>query len=101
MSAVIAGLAAALVAIGVAFFAAGSVGVLRFPDVYTRLHAVTKADNVGLGFVVLALAITAPEPLVAIKLFVIWFLILVASLTGSHLIARTAHRAGAEPWRAP
>ena len=40
---------------GVFFFIAGTVGLLRFPDTLTRLHALTKADNLGLGLVVLGL----------------------------------------------
>ncbi|NIM31017.1 MAG: cation:proton antiporter, partial [Pseudomonas stutzeri] len=49
--------AAALVALGTAFFLAGTLGMLRFPDVYTRLHALTKADNLGLGFIASGLAV--------------------------------------------
>jgi multicomponent Na+:H+ antiporter subunit G len=41
----------ALLLVGAFFFFAGTVGLLRFPDVYTRLHALAKADNLGLGFV--------------------------------------------------
>jgi multicomponent Na+:H+ antiporter subunit G len=93
------GITLALVVASLAFFAAGTIGLLRFPDVYNRLHAVTKADNVGLGLLALALAITAPGPLVALKHLVIWALVLVASTTACHLIARTALRAGVEPWR--
>jgi multicomponent Na+:H+ antiporter subunit G len=48
-----------LLAAGAFFFLAGTVGLLRFPDVHTRLHALTKADNVGLGLVTLALALQA------------------------------------------
>ncbi len=92
------GVAAVLVVAALVFFAAGTLGVLRLPDVYNRLHAVTKADNVGLGLLVLALAITAPGLLVALKHAVIWILVLIASTTACHLIARTAHRAGIEPW---
>ena len=93
------GIALALVVASLAFFAAGTVGLLRFPDVYNRLHAVTKADNVGLGLLAWALAITSGDPLLALKHLVIWALVLVASTTACHLIARTALRAGVEPWR--
>jgi multicomponent Na+:H+ antiporter subunit G len=95
------GIAIVLVVVSLGFFAAGTVGLLRFPDIYNRLHAVTKADNVGLGVLTWALAITAPDPLVALKHLVIWALVLVASTTACHLIARTALRAGVEPWRRP
>jgi multicomponent Na+:H+ antiporter subunit G len=95
------GIAIVLLVSSLGFFTAGTVGVLRFPDVYNRLHAVTKADNVGLGVLVCALAITAPGPVSAIAHLVIWGLVLVASTTACHLIARTAHRAGVEPWTKP
>lgn len=49
----------ALLGAGLAFYAAGSLGLLRFPDTASRLHALTKADNLGLGLVALAAAITA------------------------------------------
>ena len=45
------------ICVGVLFFISGTVGLLRLPDIYTRLHALTKADNVGLGFIVLGLSI--------------------------------------------
>ena len=41
------------------FFIAGSVGLMRFPDVYSRLHALTKADNLGVGLLVAGLAVRA------------------------------------------
>ena len=44
------------ISMGALFFLAGTVGLLRFPDALTRLHALTKADNLGLGLVVLGLA---------------------------------------------
>ena len=44
---------------GAGFFLAGTVGLLRFPDVYTRLHALTKADNVGLGLIIAGLVLQA------------------------------------------
>lgn len=93
--------AGALVCLALFFFAAGTAGVLRFPDVYNRLHAVTKADNLGLGLLVLALVITADSPLEAAKHVVIWALALMTSTTACHLIARAALRRGIEPWRAP
>jgi multicomponent Na+:H+ antiporter subunit G len=80
------------------FFLAGTVGLLRFPDVYTRLHALTKADNVGLGLVALAAAFQVDSPVGLVKLFVIWFLVMVASATISHLIARASLAQGRQPW---
>lgn len=83
---------------GTVFFVAGTTGLLRFPDVYTRIHALTKADNVGLGLIVFALVPQASSLSMALKLFLIWILILLASSTTGHLLARAALRNGIEPW---
>jgi multicomponent Na+:H+ antiporter subunit G len=83
---------------GTAFFMAGTVGLLRFPDVFTRIHALTKADNVGLGLVVLALVPQADSVWMALKLVLIWALILLASSTTGHLVAGAALRVGIRPW---
>ncbi len=84
---------------GAGFFLAGTVGLLRFPDVYTRLHALTKADNVGLGLVVAGLALQAGSWAVVGKLLLIWLLVLMASASVAHLVARTALRKGIKPWK--
>ena len=83
---------------GTLFFLAGTIGLLRFPDIYTRIHALTKADNVGLGLIVLALALQASSAWVALKLILIWLLILLASSTTGHLVAKAALRNGIRPW---
>jgi multicomponent Na+:H+ antiporter subunit G len=92
-------LAAGLLLAGGGFFLAGTLGLLRFPDVYTRLHALTKADNLGLGLMVAGLAVHSGSVAVAIKLLLIWFLVLVAAAGGCHLIARAALRRGVRPWQ--
>ncbi len=53
MSLVLDALTIITVSVGAFFFLAGTVGLLRFPDALSRLHALTKADNLGLGLVVL------------------------------------------------
>lgn len=88
-----------LLCAGAAFFLAGTLGLLRFPDVYTRLHALTKADNVGLGLVAAGLALQAESWAVVGKLTLIWLLVLMASATGAHLVARGALRQGIPPRR--
>jgi multicomponent Na+:H+ antiporter subunit G len=84
---------------GAGFFLAGTVGLLRFPDVYTRLHALTKADNVGLGLVVAGLVLQAESWAAMGKLLFIWLLVLLASASVAHLVARTALRKGIRPWK--
>ncbi|WP_153145038.1 monovalent cation/H(+) antiporter subunit G [Dechloromonas sp. H13] len=79
---------------GVFFFLAGTVGLLRFPDTLTRLHALTKADNLGLGLVVLGLLPRVGSPLAGLKLICVWLLVLLAGATASQLIARAVRRSG-------
>ncbi|HRP35158.1 MAG TPA: monovalent cation/H(+) antiporter subunit G [Gammaproteobacteria bacterium] len=94
-------LSAVLVLVGAGYFFAGTVGMLRFPDVYSRLHALTKGDNVGLGLTIVGLALQAPSLAVAGKLVLIWMLVLLGGATASHLIARASLRRGIKPWTAP
>jgi multicomponent Na+:H+ antiporter subunit G len=82
------------VSAGVFFFLAGTVGLLRFPDTLTRLHALTKADNLGLGLVVLGLLPRVDSPMAGLKLICVWLLVLLAGATASQLIARAVRRSG-------
>ncbi|MFW5753641.1 MAG: cation:proton antiporter [Marinilabiliaceae bacterium] len=77
-----------LLVVGCFFFLAGTLGVLRFPDLFSRLHALTKADNLGLGFIAAGMALHIASPWAAIKIFSIWFFTLLASSTSCYLIAR-------------
>ena len=84
------------VAAGAFFFLAGTAGLLRFPDAYTRLHALTKADNLGLGLVVLGLLPQVDSVFTGLKLVSIWLLVLLSGGTASQLIARALRR-GRQP----
>jgi multicomponent Na+:H+ antiporter subunit G len=84
---------------GGGFFLAGTVGLLRFPDVYTRLHALTKADNLGLGLIVLGLMLRAESVAAAGELALIWLLVLTASGATSQLVAHWAQARRIAPWR--
>lgn len=92
-------LAVVLLIVGGVFFLAGTVGLLRFPDVYTRLHALTKADNVGLGLVVAGLALQSESWVVAGKLLLIWLLVLLAGASVAQLVAQAARHRGIKPWK--
>lgn len=70
------------------FFSAGTLGLLRLPDTLCRIHALTKADNLGLGFAALALMLQAESWAVAGQIALIWLLALVASATAGYLVAR-------------
>jgi multicomponent Na+:H+ antiporter subunit G len=82
----------AMVSFGAFFYLAGSVGLLRFPDAYTRLHALTKADNLGLALIVLGLMPQVDGVLAWLKLVLIWLLVLLSGAAVSQLIARAARR---------
>jgi multicomponent Na+:H+ antiporter subunit G len=75
---------------GIIFFLSGTLALIRFPDMFTRMHGLTKADNLGLGFVAAGLALHAGNIFIALKLLLIWLLILLASASVSHLITRAA-----------
>ncbi len=86
------------IGLGLLFFLSGTVGLLRFPDIYTRLHALTKADNVGLGCIVLGLALQADNWETIFRLILVWLLVLVASSASCHLVARSAMTKKIPPW---
>ncbi len=87
-------IAVGFLAAGVAFFAAGSIGLIRLPDLHSRLHALTKADNVGLGLLAIGLALLDGSLVTALKLFFVWLLVLAASAASAYLIAQQAPRPG-------
>jgi multicomponent Na+:H+ antiporter subunit G len=86
--------AAALILFGCFFFLAGTVGLLRFPDVYSRLHALTKADNIGLGFVAAGVMLLSGSWFLALKLLLAWIFMLYTGSLASYLVANAAYRSG-------
>ena len=80
---------------GVFFYLAGTVALLRFPDLLTRLHALTKADNLGLGLVVLGLLPRTDSLLGALKLVILWGLVQLSSATVAQMIGGALRRRGA------
>ena len=87
----------AAIAAGALFYLAGTVGLLRLPDAYTRLHALTKADNLALALVVIGLLPQMGSVLAALKLIVVWLLVMLSSAAVSQLIARAARRQDGRP----
>jgi multicomponent Na+:H+ antiporter subunit G len=83
-----------LVSAGGFFFMAGTIGLLRFPDTLTRLHALTKVDNLGLGLIVFGLLPQVESWLGALKLIVIWLLVQMSGAIVSQLIAQAVRRSG-------
>lgn len=85
-----------LVGAGALLFLAGALGLLRFPDTLSRLHAISKADNLGLGLIVLGLLPQSTSIAGGLKLVCIWLLAQLSAATASQLLARAAARDGAE-----
>lgn len=93
-----------LMSLGVLFFFGSVVGVLRFPDFFTRMHASTKGDTLSSlcligGFVLYALAESHSHSyLLCLKLIVILVFMFISTPTASHALAEAAFLSGAKPW---
>lgn len=80
-------LAVMLMSCGLVFFTAGTIGLIRFPDVRSQLHALTKADNLGLGLLLLGAAVYIGSFTMGIGLFLVWLLALGASSISAQALA--------------
>lgn len=89
------------IATGLFFIITGAVGLLRMPDVFTRLHAAGMTDTMGAGFVLLGLAFQAGFTLVLVRLVFIYALLLFTSPISTHAVARAALSGKVEPYRVP
>ena len=82
---------------GLIFILLGVAGVLRLPDFYSRLHAMGKCDTLGVGLVLLALALYEGFSLSSVKLLLISVFIALANPTATHALGRAALRTGLIP----
>jgi len=82
---------------GLVFVLGGSIGLLRFPDVYTRLHAVNASDGLGAVLVLTGLALMAPDGAIAGRLLLLAALHAALAPTTAHLLASAAHAGGISP----
>lgn len=89
---------------GVFFFAIGTIGILRFPDFYTRLHAAGKCDTLAAVLVLLAVALFNLQDfsfgnlLISLKILAIVAFISITSPTATHSLTKAALVVGVEPW---
>lgn len=80
----------------------GGLGVIRFPDFFTRMHAASITDTLGGGFILLGLVLqSGSDWLVSVKLLFIVVFIFITSPTSSHALAKAALHSGLKPWRKP
>ncbi len=81
---------AVLCTLGALFFVAGALGLLRLPDTLSRLHVLTKVDNVGLGLLAIGCGVLSGDVWIAVKCLFIWLaMLIVSSLTGVLIAGRT------------
>lgn len=82
---------------GVFFFLVGSIGLLRLPDPYSRLHSGAQCDTAGAGFILLGLIIYNRFNFNSVKLLLLLIFVLIASANIVHVIARAVYRKGFMP----
>ncbi len=86
-----------LIALGSFFLVSGAIGLIRMPDVYTRMHAASVIDTLGAMLLILGLVFQAGFSLLALKLFFVIALLFFFGPVASHALAQAALHAGIEP----
>lgn len=87
----------ALILTGSFFTVVGAVGLVRMPDVYTRMHAASVTDTLGIGLIFVGLMVQAGFTLVSLKLFLILVLFFFMAPVATHAVAQAALHAGVRP----
>jgi multicomponent Na+:H+ antiporter subunit G len=87
-----------LILIGCFFFLTSAIGLLRFPDMFTRMHATGKCDTLAVLLVMTGLIIHHGINLDSFKLLLIVVFIYIANPTATHVLSRAAYRLGVQPW---
>lgn len=92
-------IASALFVLGGLFFLLlGAVGLVKFPDFFTRLHPAGKADTLGASLLLIGLAIYAGPTLLALKILLVAVFILFVNPASAHALGRAAYKKGLKPW---
>jgi multicomponent Na+:H+ antiporter subunit G len=87
-----------IIVVGAGLSIVGAIGLLRFPDFYTRLHAAGITDTLGVWLILLGALLQVESWLVAIKLMLIVIFLFFTSPTATHALARAALTSGLKPW---
>lgn len=88
-----------LIIVGTVLMLISAIGIIRFPDFFLRMSAITKAATLGLFLLLIGLAIFFNRPGLSIKSFIIILLILLSNPVGAHAIARAAYMNGTKLWK--
>ena len=75
----------------------GAVGLFRFPDFYTRLHANSITETLCAGLILLGLALQASGAVMVLKLFLVFFVMAYTGPAAAHALAKTARRENLDP----
>lgn len=97
MQAAVDGLSWLLIGAGAAFCIVGALGMLRMPDLYTRMHAASVLDTLGAGLLLAGMILQAGLSLASVKLAVIGLLLFFTSPTATHALGRAALARGLQP----
>lgn len=89
--------AAVVMLAGALLSALAALGILRFPDVYTRLHAASKAGPLGAGLILLAVGLASGDWAIAVRCVLGFLFLVLTSPVSAHLLARAALRTGTSP----
>ena len=87
----------ALLIVGAFFYLTGAIGLVRMPDVFTRMQASGISDTVGVGFLMAGMIVAAGPTLIAVKLAIILAVVVFISPVATHALAQAAMHAGIEP----
>ncbi|HEV7319484.1 MAG TPA: monovalent cation/H(+) antiporter subunit G [Ensifer sp.] len=91
---VVAVLVAALLVVGAIFSLLAAIGIVRFPDLYTRMHAASKAGTIGSGLLLLAAGVHSLDAAILIRALAGFFFFVLTAPISAHLLAKAAHQAG-------
>jgi len=92
-------ISAVFILFGLFFIVVGTIGLLRLPDFYSRMHATGKCDTLGVGLTLIGLIIYNGLNFISIKLLFLVILIFIVNPVATHAIARAAYKVGLQAWR--
>ena len=92
-------ISAVLMFSGTFFMIAGALGIIRFPDFYTRLHAAGKCDTLGEVLIILGFMVYEGLSFLSVKLLFLSFFILLANPVGTHALIKAAYLTGVKMWK--
>lgn len=84
-------------ALGGFFYMVGGIGLVRMPDVFTRMHAASVSETLGMGLLILGMVLQAGFTLVTVKLLIIFFMLMIVAPVSTHALARAALHEGRLP----